>query len=229
MIKAVIFDMFETLASLFEGRTYFSEDIARDLGLNHGEFRAAWHKTEEDRSTGKCTVAKGAENALKEIKAYSNEGVEWIKRKRLDNLKDTFGADLSESVKMLKQLKENGYKTGLISNCYSDERDMINESVLYPYIDVPVLSYECGFCKPDERIYLLCCEKLGVKPQECLYVGDGGSNELYAAKDLGMKTLQALYYHHLAFEPHIPCGVLDEFDHLYDRAKLLEYLRCSEK
>ena len=26
MIKAVVFDMFETLVSLFEGRTYFSEN-----------------------------------------------------------------------------------------------------------------------------------------------------------------------------------------------------------
>jgi len=33
MIKAVIFDMFETLVTLFAGRTYFSEDIAKDLGV----------------------------------------------------------------------------------------------------------------------------------------------------------------------------------------------------
>ncbi|MCR4642837.1 MAG: hypothetical protein K5697_12530 [Lachnospiraceae bacterium] len=34
MIKAVIFDMFETLVSLFEGRTYFGEDIAADVGAD---------------------------------------------------------------------------------------------------------------------------------------------------------------------------------------------------
>ena len=33
MIKAVIFDMFETLVCLFEGRTYFSENIAEDIGI----------------------------------------------------------------------------------------------------------------------------------------------------------------------------------------------------
>ena len=27
MIRAVVFDMFETLVTLFEGRTYFREDI----------------------------------------------------------------------------------------------------------------------------------------------------------------------------------------------------------
>ena len=31
MIKAVVFDMFETLVTLFEGRTYFGENIAEDV------------------------------------------------------------------------------------------------------------------------------------------------------------------------------------------------------
>ena len=34
MIKAVIFDMFETLVTLFEGRTYFGEHIAADVGAD---------------------------------------------------------------------------------------------------------------------------------------------------------------------------------------------------
>ena len=34
MIKAVVFDMFETLVTLFVGRTYFSEHIAKDVGLD---------------------------------------------------------------------------------------------------------------------------------------------------------------------------------------------------
>ena len=45
MIKAVIFDMFETLVSLFEGRSYFSEHMAADLGLSVTEFRKDWHET----------------------------------------------------------------------------------------------------------------------------------------------------------------------------------------
>ena len=52
MIKAVIFDMFETLVSLFQGRTYFSEDIAADIGIPTEMFRTVWHLSETDRSTG---------------------------------------------------------------------------------------------------------------------------------------------------------------------------------
>ena len=39
MIRAVIFDMFETLVTLFRGKTYFSEDIAADLGIDTDDFR----------------------------------------------------------------------------------------------------------------------------------------------------------------------------------------------
>ena len=53
MIKAVIFDMFETLVTLFTGRTYFSENIAEDLCEPIEAFRKYWHETEKDRTLGK--------------------------------------------------------------------------------------------------------------------------------------------------------------------------------
>ena len=40
--------------------------------------------------------------------------------------------------------------------------------------------------KPDHRIFQLACTRLGVEPEDCLYVGDGGSDELTAAKECGM-------------------------------------------
>ena len=40
--------------------------------------------------------------------------------------------------------------------------------------------------KPDRRIFQLAHSRLGVQPEECLYVGDGGSHELTAARALGM-------------------------------------------
>ena len=43
-----------------------------------------------------------------------------------------------------------------------------------------------GMKKPDPQIYLLVCEKLGVNPEDCVYVGDGGSNELTGAAGVGM-------------------------------------------
>lgn len=49
MLQVVIFDMFETLVTLFTGRTYFGEDAAADVGIDTATYRKAWHENEVDR------------------------------------------------------------------------------------------------------------------------------------------------------------------------------------
>ena len=54
--------------------------------------------------------------------------------------------------------------------------------------DVALFSCEVGLVKPEPEIYERCTQALGVSPTQCLFVGDGGSNELVAAKRAGMST-----------------------------------------
>ena len=198
MIKAVVFDMFETLVSLFEGRTYFSEHMAADLGLEHERFREAWHVTEKGRSCGVYTIEEGVEKALRLIDHYGKDSVTLLAGKRREALSDTFRVVPDDSLRLLAGLKERGLLIGLISNCYDDERDFIRNSPMYPYFDVTMLSYEQGVCKPDPEIFRRMIRSLKVKPEKCLYVGDGGSHELYAASDMGMKAVQTLVFHEMA-------------------------------
>ena len=212
MIKAVIFDMFETLVTLFQGKTYFSEDIAADLGIGMNDFRREWHVTEKDRSTGKYTIGEGLAIALKQLGVYSEDKVKLAAEHRKQALTDTFTAIPEETVNLLRDLRKAGKKTGLITNTFSDERDFIRESELYPLFDAALISYEQGICKPAPELFRRMTELLGVEPGECLYVGDGGSRELFAAREAGMKAVQCTWFHDLAFEPHIPCPILDEFE-----------------
>ena len=87
-----------------------------------------------------------------------------------------------------------------------------------------MLSYEQGVTKPDPEIFKRVMDALGVSADECLYVGDGGSKELFAARDVGMKTVQARYFADLAYEPHVPCAELEEFDHAYTQSDVLKYV-----
>ena len=223
MIKAVIFDMFETLVSLFEGRTYFGENIAEDVGADPVMYRKEWHAIEKDRSTGKYTIEEGIEIVLRRLGIYSEEKVALAASKRRDSLRDTFSAIPQESLELLKELQKRGIKIGLITNTFSDERDFIRESPLFPYFDEALISYEQGLCKPDLALYHKMAESLGVKAEECLYVGDGGSKELYAAREAGMHALQCTWFHDLAFEPHIPCPILDEFEQCAHQLDVLKY------
>ena len=225
MIKAVIFDMFETLVTLFTGKIYFSEDIAADVGVDLQEFRKGWHKTEEGRSTGEYTIEEVFETVFKDLGIYSEEKVKQITANRRECLKTTFDAMPEDSLNLLKELKNRGIKIGLISNTYSDERDAIKQSVLFPYFDVALISYEQGIRKPAPELFTKMTKELGVEPDECLYVGDGGSKELFAARDAGMHPVQCTWFHDLAFEPHVPCPIYDEFDHANTQLEVLNFIK----
>ena len=224
MIKAVIFDMFETLITLFTEQTYFGEDAASDAGVDPVLYRKVWHENEKDRTTGKMTIEEGIGETLQKLGVYSDELLKTIVGKRLFALQETFDRIPDESVQLLEELKKRGIKVGLIPNTFSDERDLIRSSKLFPLFDATRISYEEGVLKPDPSMYSSIMEELGVTPEECLYVGDGGSKELFAARDIGMKALQASWFRELAFEPHIPCPVLPEFPQVMRQLDVLDHL-----
>jgi putative hydrolase of the HAD superfamily len=91
-----------------------------------------------------------------------------------------------ETINGLKTLCEMGYRLGLISNCGEDEAKPWPESPLAPLFDTALFSCEVKLKKPDRRIYELCAQRLGVEPAQCLYVGNGGSDELAGARRAGM-------------------------------------------
>ena len=99
-----------------------------------------------------------------------------------------------EILPMLRNLRERGYRTGLLSNCSGEEVEALRGSVLAPLFDGIILSHETGLCKPEEAIYRLAAETVGVLPEECIFIGDGGSRELYGAADVGMQAYRAMWY-----------------------------------
>ena len=53
-----------------------------------------------------------------------------------------------------------------------------------------MFSCDVGLSKPDPRIYEIACERLGVEPGDCLFVGDGANDELPGAERAGMAAIQ---------------------------------------
>lgn len=194
MIKAVIFDMYETLITLFESPLYFGTQMAVDAGIQEDKFQELWRAAEEDRTIGKISLEEILEKILKENNCYSQELIQSIVQKRNKTKEESFNHIHKEIIPLLSALREKNILVGLISNCYSEEAYAIRKSVLYSYFNATCLSYEEGLQKPDPAIFYRCMEKLNVKADECLYVGDGGSFELETAKMVGMKAVQAVWY-----------------------------------
>lgn len=85
----------------------------------------------------------------------------------------------------LFQMKERGYQFGVVTDCSAETPLSWNSSWLRDVIDVVAFSCELGVRKPDPEIYLAATRRLNVQPDECVFVGDGGGNELYGAHELG--------------------------------------------
>ena len=194
MIKAVIFDMFETLVTLFTGSVYMGREIAAEIGLSEPKFREIWDTTDETRTLGKRTLESVIEEVLTVNNGYSEELFERIITKRKRMIRESFEHIHPEIIPLFKWFKEQNIKIGLITNCFFEERDIIKDSVFFEYFDVMCMSCELGIKKPDIRIFQKCMKDLGLEPAECLYVGDGGSLELETAKSVGMHPLQAAWY-----------------------------------
>ena len=194
MIKAVVFDMFETLVTHYRSEWYFGEHIAADMGLPEDKFREIWDTTEDARTIGQKTFEETIKEILCKNNIYSEELCGRIVTRRFENNEEVLTNFREDIIPMFEALHERGLKIALISNCFDEEVAAIKPSKLYPYFDVPVLSYEVGLQKPDLAIYRYALDKLGLKPEECLYVGDGGNSELQSATKVGMKALQARWY-----------------------------------
>jgi putative hydrolase of the HAD superfamily len=94
------------------------------------------------------------------------------------------------ALEIITHLKKQGYKLGLISDCFFDVTELWPATPFAPHFNATVFSCDVGMNKANPRIFQIALEKLGVKAKDCIYVADGARNELANAAGLGMKAIQ---------------------------------------
>lgn len=92
-----------------------------------------------------------------------------------------------ELIEFIRTLRPR-YKTGLLSNAWDDTRSAL--AARYPQFfdafDISVFSAEVKMMKPDERFYCWILERLGVSPEEAIFVDDFAEN-VEGAQAMGMQ------------------------------------------
>ncbi len=98
---------------------------------------------------------------------------------------------------LLESLRERGLKLGLVSNAFDPgwllHRDL-EQMGLAERLDFSVFSSEVGTRKPHPAIFERALEALGVEPERALFVGDRLYEDIRGAGELGMTTVQALWF-----------------------------------
>lgn len=93
------------------------------------------------------------------------------------------------AVTLARRARECGLRVGLLSNAYNDLGPELASHGLRSLFDDVVVSSLVGLTKPEPAIYTLACSRLGVAPQEALFVDDSRAN-VEAASRVGLHTLQ---------------------------------------
>jgi len=187
--SAVIFDLFGTLVVTFSAREYRTllKEMAATVGAPADEFYRLWLETSDERWTGSFpTIETNVEHICSSLNiAPEPDRVRDAVRLRWPVVERSI-QPRDDAVATLSRLRAAGCRTALISDCSAEVAEYWPRTPFAEFIDVPIFSCTAGVKKPDPRIYKLACDRLGVQPHECIYVGDGGSCELSGAARVGM-------------------------------------------
>lgn len=98
---------------------------------------------------------------------------------------------------LLDALRERGLKLGLVSNAFDPAWLLYRDLELMGLaerLDVAVFSSEVGLRKPHPAIFERALEAVGVPAENALFVGDRTFEDVRGAAELGMTTVQALWF-----------------------------------
>ena len=95
-------------------------------------------------------------------------------------------------VSTLMELKQRGYKLGVIANQNYGTEDRLNNWNLHHFFDVIAASAELRMAKPDSAFFEWALNQADCYPQNAVMVGDRMDNDMAPANRLGMHTVRLL-------------------------------------
>ena len=200
VLKAVIFDLYETLITQFDPNwepPKMSE--AERLGIEEESFRrhwdplsVGWRKGRPDRYEEVLLAVCEASGRTPDQRAITA-----LARERHDSRPPPFENIEPAIMELVDGLRSRGLKLGVVTNSTSGDIEPWPRCRLAPHFDALVSSCNVGILKPDRRIYECCLKALGVTGAETVFVGDAGNeamNELEGAMRVGMTPFWATWF-----------------------------------
>jgi len=187
--KAVCFDLFHTLVDVGNVPESVGRYTADMLGVSRQHWNAAcFSDVHEIRapSRHRDIIRSLAHSLDPDISMQVIDAATRDRQRRFDHaLMVVEPAVLA----LLARLKQDNLKLALISNASTGEVSAWPDSPLASLFETAIFSCQCGHAKPEPGIYRAALEQLDVPARECLYVGDGGSDEHRGAREAGMHTV----------------------------------------
>ena len=205
--KAVLFDMFDTLVMIEKDHAFYSPAmkamhsflVQSGIQVTFAVFRDAYIKArdalyeEADSKLEEPHFKFRIKNAL-QILGYCTEAENC---NLVQGATDAFCGEFMNHVRIdehaeeaLRQLHLK-YRLGVVSNFAIPEcvHRLLKVNHLSDFFDVIIVSAAVNKRKPNPEIYQCALEKLCVKPEETVFVGDTVDADIKGPKEIGMKTV----------------------------------------
>lgn len=95
-----------------------------------------------------------------------------------------------DAMAVLTTLRARRMPFTILSDCGPESRSIWPDHPFSSLVPHPVFSCEACQRKPHPILYRTAAARIGIDPQHCMYVGDGGSFELTGALAAGMRAVQ---------------------------------------
>jgi putative hydrolase of the HAD superfamily len=182
--KAVLFDLGDTLIRLAGSGDQLLLQAATTLGvaeLDPAEAAEVWQRVLDRASTAE-ELAKGRDLSIERHREvwtmlYADAGCERLARGLSEELYTLTVSPESweafpDTLPTLRALRDREVPVGIVSDTGFDFRPAMERLGLSPLVDVVVMSFQHGVCKPAPKLFRTACEQLDVEPGDTLMVGD---------------------------------------------------------
>lgn len=165
-IRAVVFDVGNVL-ELTEDNYPF-EEWAAGVGLTSEQFAQRTAGVFAGGDVGAVTL----DEVHKKLGEALGIGAGQVSTLMEDFWREYLGVPNVELIEWAGTLRPR-YKTGILSNSFVGAREREHEAYDYgDLVDDLVYSHEVGMLKPNPGIYALSCQRLGVRPEEAVFLDD---------------------------------------------------------
>jgi putative hydrolase of the HAD superfamily len=192
--SAVLLDLYGTLVpgGTTADRDAVTEEVGRALGVDPQAMAAAMRASYDDRARGRLGDLPATLRALAARLggAPDEPALARACELRLSLWREVLAAPPPATLEALDRLRAERLPLALVSDCSIETPMLWAGSPLARRFEVAAFSAVVGVRKPHPDIYRAAYEPLGVEPEACLFVGDGGSRELTGAAALGMRAVR---------------------------------------
>ena len=192
MIKAVLFDFDETLQDRTLAFDHYADAFLQAFfpGISKEDAQKKKQDMIDTGNGGYVNRVAWVSELITMWHWVDSPGAESLAR-HYDEKFGFFNVIFDDAVPLLTELRKRGIKTGVITNGPSVlQHTKMENSGLMPYMDILVVSGDLEFAKPQPEIFEYTAAKLGLKTDDCIYVGDHPVNDIQGALSAGMHALR---------------------------------------